>query len=419
MLASPPSARPQDDVKGGTGIKRRGTPRKLTNSNPAPKSTPAPTVAPPRVRVITKEIRTPPKTIYVTRDTGALTIIARPQATVEVENLKNGEVTRAVLSGGERSIIFNDLRPGKYRVSAELVGYKPDQEEVLVVRGKPDKVELNLDPITYDVTIALNAPSGMVYYSKGNEEPDVKPFQNGTALLSDLTPGKYALLLKPDDVAYRQTRTSIEVAAENTRHSIKLDRRETEKEFSWGSAADWNLPGGWFVNSRKLLVVNGRGMALPRDDSFHFYKNFEISTSVRMVNGAGVSFAVRAENAKNYYLIQLTGAKAAERHMLRGYVVRDGVSQMFGRSIPIANVANSIAPGKFFRLLITMRGSDISVKVEDTDTGELLPLGTLSDADNTFRIGAVGLVARDDEQNEFEQFVVCTPKCTQTTIRSD
>jgi hypothetical protein len=253
-------------------------------------------------------------------------------------------------------------------------------------------------------------------YSKGNEPSHIVAFRDKRVVLPALRPGTYKLEFWPDDTSYQRREATIEVSAEKIKYNFILERKLSEQEFSWASAADWSLPGGWLVDSGKL-EVNGKGMALPRSDSFRYYKDFELSAQVRMVNGVAVSLAVHAKDPQNYYLIQLTGPSADEPYVLRGFVVKDGREQPFGRTQRIKHVANTIKPRKFFRLLMTMTNNVIDVSVEDSDTGDLTRLNILTDSDNTFPIGAVGIAVRDNEKNEVEAFTVCPSQCLRTPRR--
>jgi hypothetical protein len=95
--------------------------------------------------------------------------------------------------------------------------------------------------------------------------------------------------------------------------------------------------------------------------------------------------------------------------MLRGFTVVNGVSQSLG-SIPIEGFADAIKANQFFKASIKMTSNNISVSISDK-RGEFLPLGVLSDPNRNFPIGAVGMAARGNEQNEIGRFLVCTPEC--------
>ncbi len=356
-------------------------------------------------------VRVPGPRVLVTRKTGTLYISAEPGASIRLEYLTKGgsvEVSENTISAGERSIILNDLRPGSYRVFAELGGHKPTDSAAQVKAGAYDKVELNLVPITYNVTVTLNASSGKLYYAKGGEVPRSVNFQNKQVVLSGLTRGDYIIKIAPDDASYVPMDTALSVSSDSTK-SFDLKRLES-KDFLGASVSDWALPGGWSFSSGKV-IVNGGGMALPSDSSYHNYKDFQLSTEVRMKNGVAASFAVRVVDPQNYYLVQITGPNSDEPYRLRGYLVQNGSAQRFGRTLPISQFSETLKPGKSFSVVLTMTGSEISVKVQDSETGDLLKLGTLPDPSNTFRIGAVGIAARGNEQNEVAQFSICVSKC--------
>jgi hypothetical protein len=379
--------------------------KKVESSKPESRG---PTTSGPKVRVV----RVPGPRVLVTPQTGTLYISAEPGASIRLEYLTKsggiGEVSENAIPAGERSIILNDLRPGRYRVAAELDGHKPTDSAVLVKAGKSDKVDLNLVPITYNVTIKLNASSGILTYAKGGEVPRSVNFQNNQVVLSNLTGGDYNIKIVPDDASFVPMSTALTVSGESNK-SFDLARLES-KDFLGASVSDWALPGGWSFSSGKVIVKGG-GIALPSDSSYHSYKDFQLSTDVRMINGVAASFVVHAVDQQNYYLVQITGPVADEPYVLRGYLVRNGSAQRFGRTIPINQFAETLKPGKYFHVVLTMTGSEISVKVQDSETGDLLKLGSLPDSSNTFRIGAVGIAARGSEQNEIGQFSICVSNC--------
>ncbi len=72
-----------------------------------------------------------------------------------------------------------------------------------------------------------------------------------------------------------------------------------------------------------------------------------------MINGVAASFVVHAVDKQNYYLIQITGPNADEPYVLRGFVVKKGVSQRLKR-ISIGEYSTTLQPGKFFEVSITM-----------------------------------------------------------------
>jgi len=351
--------------------------------------------------------------IPTTPSTGTLIIVAPGNATIKVEPLrKDGTVvssqTKQVKIEPEQGWgMFEKLTPGRYRIVGELDGHLPDQKVEVVKRGTPGTVILNLTPKTYNVTLSFNIASGRVIYGRGTEPArNTVEFQNNRTTLPDLRPGSYEIRVEPDDVSYPPITQTVEVAS-NVNLPITLGRKETTDDFFWQSAGDWSLPSGWRVISGPKLVANGSGIALPSDTSFHYYKDFQLSTNVKMINGVAASFAVRVRDSQNYYLVQLTGANADEPYMLRGFVVRNGVAQRLPRAYAVKQYANVIKQGKFIQTSLIMKGSTIEVSITDTENGEAIDIGVIPDPAETFAIGAVGVAVRDKEQTEIETFNVC------------
>ncbi len=340
-----------------------------------------------------------------------MTVAAVPNTTVIVTNLQSGEVVaNETLAASQRSIGLDDLKPGLYRINGTLEGYTSDEKTFKVVPGKPGRVDLNLVPKRYDLTINLNADSGQVMFRQGNEAPQMMmKFQNKRAVLSGLYAGQYNLEIVPDDSAFeRQQGISVNVPAENNK-LVTLDYNLSTKEFSSAqtSTGDWELPTGWRFATSGAITAGERGVALPRASDVRHYKDFQLVTDVRMLNGVAVSFVLRAVDAQNYYLIQLTGAKADDPYVLRGFIVQGGQARPFPSKYPISQLASTLKSGKDFNLRLTVKGRRIDVTVTDSETAESLPLGSLEDPAQTFSKGAVGVAVRDSEKFVVGSFNIC------------
>ncbi len=399
------------DLSGGAGSSggsTRGNTRRPKVRNTATTTT---------VRTVTRT-----KTVIVTPTTGTLSVATEPGAAILVEPLRGGVALDGTVEKDEGLFIFNDLKPGRYRVAAELDGYTEAEKEVVVIANKPASVTLNLQPITFAVTIAANVQAGEVRYAPviGNKdasgqikysvtgETRVTPLQAGRAMLSNLRPGTYGVDVRAADVGYQTLLATFTLPGQTT-YNVTLPKLLSTKTFSevWVSLDAWEAPAGWRVASRKLSA-SGRGVALPRDESARHYADFRLFSGVKMLNGVAASFVVRATDANNYYLIQVTGAKADEPYVLRGFVVRNGTAQRFGSTIPIDAFADTLKANQFFNVSMEAKGNKFKVSITDSQTGDVLPLGTLEDPNRNFPIGAAGIAIRDTEQNEIGNFLVCT-----------
>jgi hypothetical protein len=397
VLALGSIAHPQDPLKGNKGTPEGG------GRTPAPKGIYVD-------RQYERTVRVP-----VLPRTGEILGVPESGASLRLEYLKNDRVVKEyqgdgyTIGSGERSILFKNLPPGQYRVAANLDGYRPATSSPVTVKaGLPEKVELNLEQITYNVSIRLNAASGNLRYAKGREVSRSVTFRNNLAILSALTGGDYTVEIIADDASYKQMNTTLKVSSDS-QVSFDLERLESGT-FLGATASAWALPGGWSFSSGKVMV-RGSGMALPSDVSYSHYKDFQLSTDVRMMNGIAASFAVHVVDPQNYYLVQITGPNSDEPYVLRGFIVKNGVAQRFGRTIPTSQFSETLKPGKFFQVVLTMTDADMTVRVHDSETGDLLKLGILPDPSHTFRIGAVGIAAREGEQNEFSAFTICVSGC--------
>jgi hypothetical protein len=382
---------------------------------------------------------TPPKQIYVTKTntvtvtkikrvtptTGTLSVASEPEAALLIEPMKRGsEGKRGTIPAGDRQFVFNELKPGRYRVAASLEGYESVEGEVIIAANKTSTLTLNLKPVTQNVTINTNIKTGEIRYApvetiKDARTDDVRyiqrdvsrvvPIQNGRAVLANLRKGTYGLDIRSEEVEYQTLLATITVPGEENLNA-NLNRTLSTKTFyaAW-THDEWDLPADWHLGSH-LLPANGRGVALPHDEGYRYYKDFQLSSDVRMRNGVAVSFVLRAADTQNYYLVQLTGEQAREPYYLRGFVVKKGERQLL-QSIPINHIASTIKPKQFFKVNIKMTGNSMNISVEDSQTGASLPLGILTDAYQKFPIGAVGIAAEDGEQSDYGSFMVCTPEC--------
>lgn len=420
-LATAETARAQDIVGGAARTNLSG-PSRSTSTSSGPRR--------PQTKYVTNT-----RTVTVTRtvvrapNTGSIVVSAEPGATVVVEPVRGGTGDDAVVPNGVDQIAFNKLTPGRYRVAASLEGYEDSERDVIVKAGEPATVSMNLQPRVFTVTIETNIPAGNIIYApvvaagtdpttgrtRYNRAPGdarVTPITNGRATLANLRQGDYGLDINPSDPSFEQLNASISLPGPTT-IPVTLSNIESKGTFAatWTNLEAWNAPSSWRIEARKLLV-NGRGIALPREVLNRNFKDFQLVSDVKMVNGVAASYVVHAQNESNYYLIQLTGPNSDEPFVLRGFAVRNGTPQRIGASIPLDAFTQTLRPNQFFTVTMNMTGNSLKVSLTDSQTGDVLPLGILTDPASNFRIGAVGIGARDNEQNEIGRFIVCAGVCS-------
>jgi hypothetical protein len=390
-----------------------GQPRGGTSGTSKPRPTPTkpkPILIPAAkvIKVYKPEIR------LVTPTTGSLSVAADSGANLLVEPITNKKADgqEGTVPAGEGVFTFNNLKPGRYRVAGELVGHHPAEKEIAIQANKSQSLTLFFEPIVFSLTVKTNIGSGELKYGPEGQLNKVASIVNGKAQLS-LPQGKYSLEIKSGEFGY-QTRSEIlsldkDQVLDMDLTRIVLSTDTLSPTWTKDGLQEWEMPAGWH-DSKKSLVVKGAGVALPREQGYRFYKDFQLASTVKMSNGVALSFALRALDPLNYYLLQMTGANSDEPHTLRLYVLKNGVERRI-KAIPIAaSAAKPMDAGQFFSVSIKMTGYAIQVEIVNTETGASYKLGVLTDPNQTFEFGAVGIVARNQEENVIGPFVVCT-KC--------
>jgi hypothetical protein len=394
-----------------------GQPGKGDSGTVATPSKPKPLPNSPSTKVRTV-VRTEVR--YVTPTTGSLAVAAEPNASLLVEPLKlakppkggKPEALEATVPEGQQVFIFNDLKPGLYRVAGTLAKHYPKETTVNIKANEPSAVRLDFPPIYYSITINTNVPTGDVRYAPEGEPLNrVAAIVNGKAQLS-LAEGKYTTAISTNVYGYEIKRQTIEVRRDQV-VVVNLNKNQiTLAPFSasWTKSGlqEWEMPAAWGEDKQKLLV-KGTGVGLPSPQGgYRYYKDFKLTSDARMVNGVAVSFALRAQDSRNYYLVQLTGAKSEDPHVLRLFLVNGGVARRI-MGIPIPSYASRpMDAGRFFTVSMKVIDFDITVEIIDTDSGAPYPLGKLTDPEHSFAVGAPGIVVRENEENLIGRFIVCT-----------
>jgi hypothetical protein len=347
----------------------------------------------------------------ITPTTGRLFVSAEPGAKILLEplNVRYMRAQKGTVPQGERGFVFSDLKPGDYRVAATLAGYhEVEKSPVTIKRNQNQNLTLNFEPITYTVTIKTNVNGELKYGKKEDKAKTTLPIQNKSITLQ-LSAGNYEAEIEPAEPVYRSELRAFSVT-EDRELEFPLKRIEFSKDpyfpqWTPEELRNWEVPSAWGANSGNLIVT-GAGVALPRDESKRYYQNFEVTSTVKMTNDVAVGFALRAQNSKNYYLLQLTGQKADEPLRVRLYAVQNGVEQRIQTNPIPGKAAAAIKSGEFFDVHIKVNDNRITVDIEIAAIP--YPLGTLIDSNHTFAAGAVGIAARTGEQSVVWRFYVCT-----------
>jgi hypothetical protein len=387
-----------------------------------------------RVKTFAPQIIT--RTVTQKVKTTDLIVTTRPGATVRLEPLNPRVRAIPPKTADEQGfVVFEDLKTNKFKITASLGGFETvEQDELEVPPQEIGTIALELERVNSTLTIDTNIREGEVRYARAEfkgKTPDgkiqtvetegycIEPIRNGKAVIKELEKGYYNIDIRPgfSDIAYEPVITAVNVSDEDQSYKVNLESKISTAEFSPSTAQDWILPAGWRFD-RGLKNEGAAGIALPSSAAYQNYTNFELKSNVRLLNGSSVGFVLRADkDAKNYYLVEISGANAADRNTVKGYIVKNGKrEQVFSLPIPRASL---VEPQKEFRVIIqglnvqdAQKPNLLKLSIEDTATAEVFELGNIEDRDKNFRKGAIGVAAPVAASSfEVSYFLVCAGKC--------
>ena len=204
-----------------------------------------------------------------------------------------------------------------------------------------------------------------------------------------------------EDYARQPTSPTPESAPLTSPASVPLSIQPYESAFM--GSEEWDVPGTW--NFSRGLELRGAGVGLLRQEVAGRYADLRIISNVELAEGHAVAFVVRALDKRNYYLVRITGPKAAYTpNKLRVFAVRDGEARPFGSPLSLSGFD---LRGQF-ALTLQLTGNRFEFRLDD-NTGmpeEAQPVGVIYDPENTYTAGAVGLAAGDAEQARIRRFYV-------------
>jgi hypothetical protein len=406
---------------------------KTSRGNSAPRVT--------RLPPVVKVIREVTVKSVVTR-TSNLSVSTEPGATVLLEPLdpRQKKLAKKLTVGKEGSVVFENLQAIKHKIRVEKIGFETqEQEPINILPQKTQAINMDLKAITLNLSIKTNISKGEVRYAPADlkeKRPDgslstiengaycIEPIKNNQAIIKGLKNGYYNIDIRPtsDDIQYNPVLTAVEISTETANDDddgedgslsfeIPLLKKISEGRFATTWTTDeWEKPAGWKLG--KTMKTDGSiGVALPRNEQYRYYTDFEMTSDVRLTNADTVGFVIRAEDDKNYYLFQISGAKAETPHVIKGYIVKNGKEEPPFFTQPIAPFAKTIAEGNF-RVLIKGSNNIFSVFIEDiANGGEPRPVGIFTDPSSKFRKGAVGIAGRKNWNFEIGYFTVCARQC--------
>ena len=234
--------------------------------------------------------RTPKAPAVKTSD---IDILIQPDAKVvmTLQGRKAAPITRTASKAGKAE--FNNLQPGKYKISATLENYIEQESQLTINPRESSELDFSLEPVKYQLNIKTNVADGEVRYAPAkflgkNADGSLKleaegnycivKIRDSLAKIDGLKKGYYTIdvfpsanapeyesvsaAIEPDDIVDEEDETNIEVNEINLAYKISTQIFDAS---AWTNN-DWQLPTDWSL--KNMLSTNGiSGVALPRNCS--------------------------------------------------------------------------------------------------------------------------------------------------------
>jgi hypothetical protein len=181
----------------------------------------------------------------------------------------------------------------------------------------------------------------------------------------------------------------------------------TEFNDNFDTVAQWQPPNsGWTITKAgQLLIEKQPRIGIARGIN---YDDFEMGFSVTLDDKVGAAWAVRVQDANNYYLFYLSGPDGQWPNRFATYVVRDGD---FHASVPESKISTTeaVKAGVQYYVHIKAEKNHITQTINNPETAIDIPLGDFTDPKSTFLSGSIGFRSIDAERFSIDDLFVRPP----------
>jgi hypothetical protein len=285
------------------------------------------------------------------------------------------------------TIIIKRLLPGKHTVVYDHPNYAIVEREFNVVPGSEYTRFLTLDRATVELMVSTDSGTTVFLDSK----PVGTTPADGRLVLGDIAIGSHEIkLVKEGYEEYKETR-KFELkkpAALNHRLVPIPTSAEFSDDFDTANARRWTMPAsGWTINKDgRLYIDNAPVLGFPTGIR---YRDFMMSFHLKLGDGKGAAWALRARDAGTYYLFYLSGPGGIFNNRFNVYLVRDNVFDPSNHLLSVPVITELKAGGEY-TISIRAVGNKIEHSITPASTGVNEKLGYYEDADRRLLIGGVG-----------------------------
>lgn len=319
-------------------------------------------------------------------------------AQVLVDNQPAKDVT---FDKANNRVLVDDVPPGRHTITYDHPDYVIVEKILQVKAGAEHTFFVTPKPALATLTVTT-LPDTAVFV---DNEPKGRTPASGSLTLNDVKLGQREIKLVKDTYAeYKATRTF--EYEQPVMLEAKLEPLPNSAEFSDLfdiNLKRWVVPAtGWTLKTGRLHLANA---PLGYPTGINYRDIGAMAFHLKLENGGGAAWALRAKDPNNYYLFYLSGPKGLFPNYFNTYVVKDGRLDL---QDPVVSspVIESLKQGGEYTIEIKAVGNVIEHTITPASTGRPIKLGVFEDPNNTFVFGGLGFRTVGSEQFSIDELFV-------------
>jgi hypothetical protein len=337
---------------------------------------------------------------HLVRDGGVIRLEARESPGVEPSPLD-------VSFDAEReTILVRRLAPGSHTFGFRHPDYAAIEKVFVVTAGAIQLLPIRAEAV--GALLEIETEFGASVYIDGALVGEARA--DGRFSLEGVAPGEHQIRIAKRGFQPMEERRTF-ASSKVTRLALRLDPAITTAAFEDTfdeNANRWSPPpSGWTVSAGSLRVEKSPTVGLVTGI---VYKDFVWSFNLKLLDGSGAAWVVRAKDSSNYYLFHLSGPKSRLPNRFLTYVVQDGKLDVTTPAANPVTVTSTLAPGQEYYVEVTVLGNSVTTRITPLATGIVENLGTFRDANGTFAYGGFGFRTVENESFAVDELYADPPR---------
>ncbi len=281
---------------------------------------------------------------------------------------------------------------GKHALRVTCPGFEPFAAEIEIAPGRAVVLPVTLDRTA--TRIVVTGPAGARVYLDGADRGVVP--QSGELILSAV-PSERKPMLVVEKTGFARFERTLDLAdGAPVAVAVRLDPLPVATEFAdtFLSLDFWDAPAGWSADRGVLRVAPADRIGLVRDK---WFGDGDIVFGLRLTDGRGAAWVLRAQDGDRYYLFRLSGPDGAAPHTFQTFLCRAGDPRPGRPIIPPQPLPVRLGAGDALRVRIRLDGNTIQHWITPSRAGEEISVGYFQDPDATYPAGRIGFATPDRE----------------------